>query len=180
MKSDVDHLAAIIKQRNRVAKEIAIHIGRPALIGHVGEYIASLIFDIQLAESASQKSIDGYFQTGSLAGKSVDVKWYGKREGLLDMKDDPILDYYLVLTGPKTTATSSRFKLRPWIISSVYLFDAKTLVSELKAAGRKIGVATSVKQVYWNRAEIYPRQQNSALNLTHEQREMIALFDHRD
>ena len=31
----------------------------------------------------------------------VNVKWYGKREGLLDMTADPSLDYYLVLAKCK-------------------------------------------------------------------------------
>jgi hypothetical protein len=33
-------------------------VGRPAIVGHIGEFIAARIFGISLAASATQKSID--------------------------------------------------------------------------------------------------------------------------
>ncbi len=77
-------LADLIKQRNTISEAIATVIGRPAEIGHIGEYIAAHIFDIALHTSASQKSSDGIFQAGALTGRSVNIKWYGKREGMLE------------------------------------------------------------------------------------------------
>ena len=43
-------------------------VGRPALIGHVGEYIASRVFGIALEHSAANKGYDGRFTDGPLAG----------------------------------------------------------------------------------------------------------------
>ena len=64
------------------------------------------------------------------------------------------------MTGPKAQVMSSRGGIRPWLIHHVYLFDAPRLVVELRRRGLKIGVATSVRQSYWQAAEIYPAQRN--------------------
>ena len=48
---------------------------------------------------ATSKGIDGFFIEGSLRGKSVNVKLYGKKENILDISTGEIADYYLVLTG---------------------------------------------------------------------------------
>ncbi|MDQ6834281.1 MAG: hypothetical protein M3008_12860, partial [Chloroflexota bacterium] len=157
-------------------EKIANLVGRPAQIGHVGEYIASAIFDIKLEASATAKGIDGYFMTGSLAGRSVNVKWYAKLESLLDLTPAHLPDDYLVLTGPRVPAVSSRGTHRPWVIRSVFLFDAHDLVIELSARGSKLGVASSVPRRYWDAAEIYPAQRNNRLLLSDEQRTMLALF----
>ena len=42
----LERLAELLRERNRVSTEIAALIGRPALNSHVGEYIASQVFDI--------------------------------------------------------------------------------------------------------------------------------------
>jgi hypothetical protein len=144
--------------------------------GHAGEWIASRIFDIELEASATTKAIDGRFTIGALAGKSVNVKWYLRREGLLDMTTAPELDYYLVLTGPKTTTKDVR-TLRPWRIDAVYLFDSELLLTELRARGVKIGVASGVREAQWLAAEIYPNNTNDALVLTDEQRHGLAQFN---
>jgi len=172
---DLTQLAELIKTRNRIAEEITAVIGRPALIGHVGEYIASRIFAIDLEESASQKSIDGHFTTGLLKGRSVNIKWYGKREGLLDITPDALPDFYLVLTGAKASAMSSRGKTRPWLIKSVFLFDAPELCEALRKRGIKMGVETSVRQQHWQAAEVYPGH-NARLPLSDGQRRFLALF----
>ena len=173
---DLVRLAELIRTRNVVASQIAALIGRPAQIGHVGEYIASCVFGIALERSASQKGIDGHFVEGQLVGYSVNIKWYTKQDGLLDVTLDALPDFYLVLTGPKTGATSSRGKVRPWVIETVYLFEARKLVDTLRSLGVKIGVATSVRQRFWREAEIYPTQRNTRLVLTDEQRRLLALF----
>jgi hypothetical protein len=173
---DLHRLAGLIKQRNTIVQEIAALIGRPGLIGHIGEYIAAHVFHINLQESASYKGIDGHFTTGQLAGCSVNVKWYLKQEGLLDINPQALPDFYLVLTGPKASAGPSRGQIRPWLIHSVHLFDAAALVGLLKQRGLKIGVATSVRQKFWRESEIYPEQRSSRLTLTEEQRNLLALF----
>src|SRR5947209_19797410 len=102
--SDLADLAELLLRRNKLDEEIARTVGRPALIGHIGEYIAAKVFDITLENSAVNKGFDGRFCKGPLVGKSVNVKWYAKREGLLDIRLDAVPDFYLVLTGPKGVA----------------------------------------------------------------------------
>ena len=45
---NLERLAELLRERNRVSTKIAALIGRPALNSHVGEYIASQVFDIEL------------------------------------------------------------------------------------------------------------------------------------
>jgi len=82
-------------------------------------------------------------------------------------------DYFLVMTGPKSAPTSSRGTTAPLCIESVYLFESKSLIPQLKS---KIGIATSVPSVFWEQAEIYPRQHNNKMILTEEQKALILLF----
>lgn len=49
----------------------------------------------------------------------MNVKWYLKREGILDMTEAAELDCYLVLTGPQATAKDVR-TTRAWRIDAVY------------------------------------------------------------
>ena len=131
---------------------------------------------MQLEISAATKGIDGIFDKGPLKGKSVNIKLYGKQESLLDIALKDLADYYLVLTGPKSLAATSRGQSRPIVIDHVYLFEMKGLVNSLKRLGVKIGIATSVAKSYWEKAEIYPRQAKRILELTKEQKELLGLF----
>ncbi len=169
-------LAELIKQKNQIDDEIAAILQRPAQIGHAGEYIAARIFDIRLVESASHKAIDGYFNSGVLARKSVNIKWYGKQECILDITPNALPDFYLVMTGPKAAAVTSRGGTRPWAIDFAYLFPAGELVSTLLERHVKIGVATSVTKQCWDQAEISPRAQSRYLRLTVEQIKQIGWF----
>ncbi len=174
--NDLARLAELVKTKNAIDQEITAVIGRPALIGHSGEYIAAHIFHIALEESAVAKGIDGRFGAGGLAGSTVNIKWYAKLEGLLDLTPESLPDYYLVLAGPRSPAASSRGETRPWLIRSVFLFDARGLVDALGTRGVKLGIATSVARQYWDGAEIYPTQTNDRLVLSDEQRGALALF----
>jgi len=174
--NDLTRLARLIQARNQIAKDIASLIGRPATLGHVGEYIAADIFRIVLEASAAQKGIDGRFADGPLQGRSANVKWYGKQKGLLSITPAFLPDYYLVLAGPKAPAGSSKGEILPWVIRSVHLFYAHALVGVLRQHGVTIGIATSVRQPLWNEAEIYPVQRNTALVLSTEQRRLLSLF----
>ncbi len=165
-------LAALVKQKNEADRKIAEVIDRPALQGHFGEYVASRIFGVALHGSATQKGSDGRFVNGTFAGKSVEIKYYPKNEGMLDMKTDRQPDFYLVVTGPRKEPTSSRGGTRPWVVEAAHLFDAPALVRKLTA---KIGTATSIRREFWDEAEIYPRR-NSAFPLTEDQRVALALF----
>ena len=173
----MEHLAELIRRKNLIDAEITSIINRPAQIGHAGEYIAALIFDIQLVQSAAHKAIDGHFRSEPLAGKSVNIKWYTRHEGLLDITPEELPDYYLVMNGPKTTPSSSREQHRPWSIRQVYLFPAAELVAALLERGTaKVGIATSVPQSFWNPAQIYPQNNSTHLLITPDQARQIALF----
>ena len=155
--SNLEQLASLLARHNAIDEDIEALIGRPALRGHVGEWIAQEIFEVTLAESAVQKDFDGRFANGPLTGKTVNVKWYGKREGLLDINNpDGVPDYYLVMTGPRAEAMTSRWQTRPWVITEVFLFDASALVDRLRKRGVKLGVPTSVWQPEWEAARVYP------------------------
>jgi len=173
---DLTRLAELIKARNRLEVEITSLIGRPAQIGHIGEYIASKIFDIQLQESATHKGSDGNFKSGALTGRSVNIKWYAKLEYILDINPAGLPDEYLVLSGPTTNFTSSRGQTRPWLIETVFLFEAHELLKRLSVRNIKIGVATSVSKQFWGESEIYPRPGNKRYVLTDDQHRLLALF----
>ena len=150
-------------------------IGRPAQQGHFGEFVAAKIFGIQLHSSVTNKGSDGVFETGSLQGKTVEIKYYPKRE-VLDLKTSTPPDFYLAITGPKGEAETSRGKTRPWVIEAVYLFNETDLMRKLTGKV-KIGTATSIRQGLWDEAEIYPKQHNRLLKLSQDQRDLLALFD---
>ena len=173
---DLERLAELIAVPNSVAKEIAAIVGRPALVGHLGEFIASHVFDIELEESATVPGVDGHFCTGRLAGKSVNVKGYPKREGLMDLKDAGGPDYYLGLAGPRRAAISSRGSTRPWVVDSVYMFDSEARLATLRERGVKIGVATSVAEPIWAGAEVHPASISDDLRLSAEQVELLSMF----
>ena len=174
--NDLILLADLVKKRNALETEITGLIDRPAAIGHIGEYIAARIFDIDLNKSASAKASDGHFRSGPLEGRSVNIKWYAMREGLLDVTSDRSLHYYLVLAGPQSSSMTSRGRARPWTIDSVYLFNVRCLDDQLLLRKVKRGVACSVAQELWEQAELYPDQRNPELVLSSEQRQQLALF----
>jgi hypothetical protein len=122
---DVRLIADLLRERNAIDAKIAEVIGRPMTAGHLGEWIAATVFDIALERAANLPGLDGRFRAGPLAGRTVNVKWYLKREGLLDVTQSDALDYYLVLAGPPGPAAHSRGAVRPWMIDAVYLFDVR-------------------------------------------------------
>lgn len=173
---ELAELAAMLRERNALDARLGRLLERPAIPGHIGEWIAARIFDIELETAANAAGYDGHFTTGELSGRTVNVKTYGKREGLLDMKSTAPLDYYLVLAGPKAAAATSRGGFRPFCIDGVYLFDAHRLRTDLTARGIKFSEATSVRTLHWDEAEIYPRANNSSLVVTEGQRRQLQLF----
>jgi hypothetical protein len=172
----VNRLAQLLRERNQIDRQISALIGRPATQGHLGEFLAAKIFDIELMELANNKAIDGVFRSGALAGKSVDIKFYGKQEGLLAINEILQPDYFLVLTGQRLAAASSKGKCRLCVIDHVYLFEGKSLATALRAGGRKFGVAASVRSAFWEAAEIYPLQKNETLTVSDQQRDLLRLF----
>ena len=174
----IDELAQLLRERALIDARIAQLIGRPALPGHIGEFIASEIFGIALNDSASAAAHDGTFVGGPLAGRSVNIKLYGKNEGLLDLPRDgaPNADYTLVLVGPRSPAASSKGTTRPIVVSAAYLFRNDELLAALRLRGVKIGVATSLARSLWEAAEIYPRSAEARFALDEGQRDLLALL----
>ena len=169
-------LSELVARRNAISTEIAAILGRPAELGHLGEFIASVLFDIALEPSATNRGFDGRFTKGLLSGKTVDVKTYAKREGIIDLRTKDLPDYYLVLSGPRSAAATSKGKGRPWVIDGIHLFDAKELVSSLLSRGLRVSVATSVAAHYWTAAEVYPKQTCKLLELRPDQRSWVEAF----
>jgi hypothetical protein len=174
--ADLARLAELIKARNRTEVEIAVLVGRPAQIGHLGEYIASQMFDIKLHDSASRYGSDGVFASGPLMGRTVDIKWYAMNESILDLHPEEACDYYLVMTGPKPSGSPLRGAPRPWLICNVYLFHTSELLAALQARGIRVGIATSIRRTDWDAAEIYSRPSRNAFRLNEAQRQLLAIF----
>lgn len=172
----MQRLADLLRERNRIDARIASLIGRPMTSGHLGEWIASRVFDIELEASATTAGHNGRFTQGPLRGRTVNVTWYLKRDGLLDTATTTDPDHYLVLAGPRAAAASSRGGQRPWCIASVHLFDAALLTEQQRARGAKVGSASSVLTAAWDAAEIFPRSTNPSLVLTAEQAAVLGLF----
>ena len=172
----VARVAELLARRNQIDAEIASVIGRPMTAGHLGEWIAARVFAIALEESATAPGIDGHFLSGPLVGKTVNVKWYLKDEGLLDIPTSDAPDVFLVLAGPRAAAVSSKGSHRPWIVETVYLIDTTALMTELGNSGVRIGAATSLRRAIWQAFEIYPNPTNTALPLDPDQRAMLSRF----
>jgi hypothetical protein len=94
----------------------------------------------------------------------------------LDVSLSEALDYYLVLTGPRSASGSSKRGTRPWRIDAVYLFGAKHLLTDLTSRGVKVGIATSIRNAQWEAAEIYPTSANPSLTVSAAQSTQLALF----
>jgi hypothetical protein len=91
--TELQRLAELIQCRNQIEQDISMLTGRPAALGHLGEYIAARVFPIHLTKNAAHQSIDGYFFQGPLSPCSVNIKWYAVREGLLDIIPGFLPDY---------------------------------------------------------------------------------------
>ncbi len=174
--ADLEQIAGLLQQRNALDAQIAAVIDRPVTAGHLGEWIAARVFGVELERSATAAAIDGRFTSGSLQGRTVNVKWYPKRENLLDFTESAALDYYLVFTGPVSPAVSSRGGSRPWIITAVYLFDAQRVLGDLRAQRLKIKSPASVRAAQWEAAEIFPRANSDLLTVDPEQARLLRLF----
>jgi len=176
-------LADLIHQRNEIEMRIGDILGRPVHPGHFGEYVASRIFNIQLHTNASHKRSDGLFTSGPLLGKSVNIKFYTRGNGLLDLvaSYDPLqhADHYLVLTGPASGAVTSKNTHALWQISAVYLFSSTNLLKALSIKPVSVGIATSLRKHLWMAAKVFPVGDNSdpPLNLNQFQIDALSLFN---
>jgi hypothetical protein len=163
-------LAELIRVKNEADLAISQLIGRPCERGNVGEFVAARVFAIRLMASGSHPGHDGVFDDGPLAGKTVNVKTYGRHESVLDIGPHPC-DYSLVITGPPGQA-----RILPWVIDSVFLFDQEHLLGQLRMRGVKLGTATSVRKADWEAARIFPPRQASPIQLSDRQTAWLSLF----
>ena len=171
-------LAELIKERNPIDAAISEIIGRPAQSGNIAEFVAAEIFGIKLHPSANHIGSDGYFAGGNLEGKSVNIKFKSKNDRDLDIALKTPPDFYLVLTGKRAVAESSRGTTQPWQIAGAFLFNHDELVSDLKSRNVKIGDdPSSIKGSLWNEAEIYPSPTNPNIPLSPSQKQMLQLFN---
>lgn len=171
--SDLAWLASLVKSRNTIDGKLAAIIGRPAQAGNIGEYIASIIFRIALDEAGKRDGYDGRFTDGPLVGRTVDVQWHPRQDGLLNIRPEAVPDYYMVLAGPQAAPSGTA---NPWLIESIFLFNGHSLLTGLRERGVQIGSGTSVTGPLWERAEMYPVTRNTLLPLSDEQRKMLVLF----
>jgi hypothetical protein len=173
--NEIDQLAKLLRQHNQIGEQISAVIGRPALTGHLGEFIASRIFEIDLERSANMTGHDGRFRVGPLAGKTVNVKCYLKLE-TLDINPKARPDFFLVLAGPRSRAVNSRGASRPFVIAHVFLFDAAQLCATLEERNVKLQTGTSLRRDLWDAAELYPDNRSTLYSLSDAQRSTLALF----
>ncbi|GAA1795962.1 hypothetical protein HC028_23205 [Planosporangium flavigriseum] len=171
---DLHSLAELLRVRDEAEARIAEVTGRSARQGDVGEFIASRVFDIELAATATQAGHDGVFRSGPLMGRTVNIKTYGDAFTGIDISPHPC-DYYLVLSGPRRPAGTVRH--HQWQISEAFLFDTARLRALLTERDVKIGMATSVRKSDLEAVRVFPEPgPNSPLLLTPEQAALLALF----
>lgn len=169
-------LSHLVLEFNAITAKISDLIGRPALLGNVGEFIASELFDFALETRGNNHAWDGRFRSGPLKDKTANIKVLGRREGILDLNMSLLPDYYLVLAGPRARTSMSGLSSRPWSIASIHLFNARELHSAFTLAGRRVGIASSVRLAEWDAAEVYPHNRSGILKLTDEQRRWIETY----
>jgi hypothetical protein len=174
--SNLSRLAELLRARTTVESNIANLLKCEVDLSNVGEHIAARIFGIRLIPATGQTGLVGIFTNPALMGKTVDVRWYPRREGYLNIHTDPAPDYTLVLAGPKIDPNEARALANPWIITSVYLFQMQELLSTLRTRGIRVGPRVSINTHLWEQAEIFPHQHNPGLILADEQRQLLKLF----
>ncbi len=146
-KDAVAHLADLLRERNHIDEQIA-----------GGEWISEQTLGVKLHDSAIHPASDGHFTQPPFAGRTVQVKTYLTRTNVLDMNKpgQPQPDYYLAITGPKSSSGTSRGCTHPFVLREVFLFETAPLVQRLEGRVKNIGTSTSVRKQEWEDARIYP------------------------
>ena len=92
--------AALLRERNAIDVELAGLIHRLMTSGHLGGGLPRRSLTSNSEHQLLRQALMAVSRSGPLSGRTVNIKWSLKREGLLDMTESVALDYYLVLTGP--------------------------------------------------------------------------------
>ena len=120
MTGELEHLAELIRAKNEADLSIARLLGRQALSGNIGEFVAARVFGIDLMPSGSHAGYDGVFCAPPPAGQTVNIKTYSRNEWILDIGKHPC-DYYLVLTGPRAGPCAAGHRLRVTPVAAVLI-----------------------------------------------------------
>jgi hypothetical protein len=176
MESSLSRLAELVRARNTVESNMVNLIEREVHLNSVGEHIAANVFGIRLVPTTIQSGFVGIFTTPALSGKTVDIRWYPRRESYINIHTDPAPDYSLILAGPRVEPGEARGLANPWLLTSVYLFSMQDLLASLRARGVRIGPRVSINSQLWELAELFPVQRNPTLMLTDSQRQLLKLF----
>lgn len=171
-------LAAVIAQRNDIDQAISQIIGCPAHTGHVAEFIAAAIFELDLMPTANHKHFDGTFSEGPLKNQTINVKYRGRHYGGLNMGTSQVArnhpDWYLVLAGPTSKPASSKRTTTPWAIDQVFLLNSRELLIHLN--GKRPGISTSLPKAVWKAAMLFPEAASPHYQITEKQRSLLTLF----
>ena len=173
---ELRRLAELVRKRNQKAGRISSIFRQPDQPEKVRERIASRVFGIEISSGPGEKVISGHFTEGKLAGNAVNIKWYARNDGRLSMQENPLPDFYLVLTGPKTGKEGSTAAISLWTLDYVYLFRTEVIMGQLRLRGAEPSETTRIRRRDWNRCELYPESRCSYLNLSDAQMEMLKLF----
>ena len=175
--SNLKQLSSLLVRRNAIDEKITALIGRPAIRGHVGEWIAQEIFKVKAGKIRESEGLRRPVYRRSAGRTDGECEVVRQARGAARHQSSQRPGQYLVLTGPKAEATTSKGQTRPLVITEVFLFDASALVEQFKVQKRRLGVAASVRQHEWKTARVYPKAAPGArLTLTDAQREALKLF----
>ena len=157
MDAPLRELASLLTRRNEIDDAIAALIARPATTGHIGEFIAAAVFDIELYSSASHKAADGTFRSGPLRGTSVNIKLYGKQEGIIDLREDAISGLLPRAHGPEIRSGFIPREHQADCHRARFPFSGSGPPRDDQVQGQETAaLRTSVPQAEWKDAEIWP------------------------
>jgi hypothetical protein len=175
-RESVTAVARLVRERDVIDGEITRIINRPAVAGHLGEWLASELFDIDLEPPGSAEAFDGRFASGPLATGTVNIEWISRRDEQLDPDSSRAIDFHLVFTGTRALALTTKGLVRPVRINACYLFDARELEARQAARGATSCAAAGLRAEEWNAAEIFPDRNNPLLTIGPEAHGLLALF----
>src|SRR5260370_11563939 len=88
--------AALLRERNAIDAELARLIQRPMTSGHLAEWIAAQVFDIELEASAVAAGIGGRLRSGPLAVRGRKINRDLNLQSLLRTPESTALSYYVL------------------------------------------------------------------------------------
>jgi hypothetical protein len=171
--ASTNELADLLRHRDELDHQIGHIVGHCARPGDVGRIIAAHVFDIRLAESATVPGHHGWFRSGPLGGRTVNIKTYGDARAGIDIGLHPC-DTILVLSGPRRQTSVQH---RGWGVSAAYLFETDRLLATLRNRGVKLGVATCLRKADLDAVQVFPFVGPQApITLSDRQKALLSFF----